>query len=133
MAMRISQPNARVSSVSGTPTRLYSRKPIGTRACRAASTTIRFATEPRMVRLPARVDAMARMSHPRSGSPRVEMSGFKRSTAGTLGNDVREYGGYDGQHGRAMETDSPQNVDEIIHEPGPLDGAGEDEESHEEH
>ena len=32
--------------VSGTPTRQYSRKPISTRALRAASTTMRLATEP---------------------------------------------------------------------------------------
>ena len=64
-AIRISHPSRRVTIVSGTPTRQYSKKPIFTPASRATSTTIRLAIEPRIVRLPARVDAMARISHPR--------------------------------------------------------------------
>src|SRR5205814_1764007 len=54
------------------------------RWARAASTTMRLATEPTMVTLPARVDAMARSSQARAGSGSDAMTGFRRSTAGTL-------------------------------------------------
>src|SRR5437867_330893 len=58
----ISQPMSKVITVTGTPTLQYSRNPISTRAARAASTTIRFATLPRIVRLPARVEPIASTS-----------------------------------------------------------------------
>src|SRR5262245_66359697 len=80
----ISQPRNKVASVTGTPTLQYSTNPISTRAARAASTTIRFATLPRIVKLPARVDAIASTSHARRGSANVATSGLNRSTAGTL-------------------------------------------------
>src|SRR5262249_23748828 len=80
----ISQPRNKVASVTGTPTLQYSTNPISTRAARAASTTIRFATLPRIVKLPANVEAMASTSHARRGSSNVVTSGLNRSTAGTL-------------------------------------------------
>src|SRR5271169_3337776 len=60
-------PTAMVSTVSGAPTLRYSQKPIGA-SWRARWITIRFATEPRMVKLPASVVAMASVSHDRVGS-----------------------------------------------------------------
>src|SRR5437762_6511808 len=79
-----SQPRNRVTSVSGTPTFEYSTKPISTRPARAVSTTIRLATDPRIVRLPASVEAMARTSQARRGSVNEPINGFTRRTAGTL-------------------------------------------------
>src|SRR5215468_5582644 len=79
-----SQPRNRVTRVTGTPTLQYSTNPISTRAARAASTTIRFATLPRIVKLPARVEAIASTSHARRGSSNVVTSGLNRRTAGTL-------------------------------------------------
>src|SRR5262249_61359838 len=78
------QPNASVTSVIGTPTRAYSQNPIGTRSSRAASTTIRLATEPRIVRLPASVDAIASSIQARVGSPKLGTTVLNRSTAGTV-------------------------------------------------
>src|SRR6266496_4510753 len=49
-------PQARVSSVTGTPTRAYSPNPIRTPRVSARSATIRFAIEPMSSRLPAKVD-----------------------------------------------------------------------------
>jgi len=54
-------PNTKVAKVSGKPTRKYSWKLIVTSG-RARSTTMMFATEPVIVRFPANVLAMARMS-----------------------------------------------------------------------
>src|SRR6266404_5603993 len=72
-----------VRIVSGTPTRAYSQKPIRT-LWRARSSTIRFATEPSTVRLPARVDDMASVSHACRASGKCGMNGRNTSTAGTL-------------------------------------------------
>src|SRR5262245_26013934 len=81
---RISQPSTRVSTVTGTPTFAYSTKPISTPDERASSTTIRFATEPRIVRLPANVDAIASSSQPRDGSPKDGITVLNSRTAGTF-------------------------------------------------
>ena len=51
-------PTMRVNSVIGTPARIYSRKLMGC-SLRTFSTTIIFATEPVIVRLPASVLVMA--------------------------------------------------------------------------
>src|SRR3989442_11293599 len=45
---------------------------------------MRLATEPRIVRLPASVEAMARTSQARRGSANEATSGFTRRTAGTF-------------------------------------------------
>src|SRR5262249_16258702 len=79
-----SQPKNNVTRVTGTPTLQSSPNPISTRAARAASTTIRFATLPRIVKLPARVEAIASTSHARRGSSNVITSGLNSRTAGTL-------------------------------------------------
>jgi hypothetical protein len=56
-------PRASVSSVSGTPTLQYSTNEIETPSRRAFSTTMRLATEPSTVRLPANVLDMANANH----------------------------------------------------------------------
>jgi hypothetical protein len=53
-------PIARVTTVSGIPARQYAQKEIWKPAARARSATIRFATEPTGVRLPAKVALIAR-------------------------------------------------------------------------
>src|SRR5215469_5834396 len=73
-----------VITVTGAPIRRYGQKPTVTRAARARSTTIRLAIEPRMVKLPARVDAIASTSQALCGSGRSPTNGFNTRTAGTL-------------------------------------------------
>src|SRR5229473_7861618 len=63
---------------------LHDALPIWMPAPRACSTTMRLATEPRMVRFPASVEAIASRSHARVGSPKVGITVLKSSTAGTL-------------------------------------------------
>jgi hypothetical protein len=72
---------AMVRTVRGTPTFRYSVKEIFTVRL-ARSTMIRLATG--IVRFPARVEDMASVSQPWTGSVRWLVKGFKRSTAGTL-------------------------------------------------
>jgi adenosylcobinamide-phosphate synthase len=62
-------PSSSVSSVIGTPTRQYSQNEIVTPSRRAVSTTMRLATDPSTVRLPARVLDIARASHAVSRTP----------------------------------------------------------------
>src|SRR6266545_4549826 len=81
---RSTHPMRRVRIVSGMPTRQYATKPISTRSRRATSTTMTFATDPRSVRLPAKVEAVARSNQPRVGSPRLVMTGLSKRTAGTF-------------------------------------------------
>ena len=59
-------PIAIVINVSGAPTLKYSQKLISMPRVRARWTTIRFAIEPGMVKLPASVEAIAIVSHARS-------------------------------------------------------------------
>ncbi len=51
---------------------------------RAHSATMRFATDPTSVRLPARVDAIASTSHAARGAANVGITLLKSSTAGTF-------------------------------------------------
>ena len=76
-------PAAMVRTVSGAPTLEYSQKLIRT-SWRARCTTIRFATDPRMVRLPASVVDIASVSQLRIGSLMCAMNGLQTRTAGTL-------------------------------------------------
>src|SRR5262249_52163285 len=92
-----SQPKNNVTRVTGPPTLQYSTNPISTRAARAASTTIRFATLPRIVKLPARVEAIASTSHARRGSSNVITSGLNSRTAGTLETRVDSTAGTTGR------------------------------------
>ena len=73
-----------MTSVSGTPTRQYSANPMRTPELRAASTTMRLATEPRIVKFPDSVDAIATSSHARVGSASCGTIGLNTSTAGTF-------------------------------------------------
>jgi len=66
------------------PVRVYSQKVSLTSRRRADSATIRLATEPSSVRLPARVEAEARVSQPAVGLGRLAVSGRSNRTAGTL-------------------------------------------------
>src|SRR5271170_2306218 len=77
-------PTRIVKTVTGAPTRKYCQNPIITPRRAARWTTIRLATEPRIVRLPANVAAIAATSHARRGSGRAATKGFSTSTAGTL-------------------------------------------------
>src|SRR5438034_1299573 len=72
--------------VRGTPTLQYSQNEIATPSRRALSTTIRLATEPSMVRLPANVLDIASASHAvsRVGRGTAWATGSKSNTAGTL-------------------------------------------------
>src|SRR2546430_8803148 len=79
----MSAPRSSVTSVSGTPTRQYSANPMRTPELRAASTTMRLATEPRIVKFPDSVDAIATSSHARVGSASCGTIGLNTSTAGT--------------------------------------------------
>ena len=72
-----------VAAETTSPVRAYSQKPIVTRG-RARCTTIRFATDPKIVGLPARVDAIASTSHAWAGFRRCVTNGLNTSTAGTL-------------------------------------------------
>ena len=72
-----------VSSVTGTPTFMYSMKPTG-HCLRAASATIRLATEPTSVRLPASVEAIASARKARCGSGQLGTNGMNSITAGTF-------------------------------------------------
>src|SRR5215470_2407777 len=76
-------PHVSVSTVSGSPRRMYSRKPMCTSGL-ARSTTMIFATEPVIVRFPASVLDMARVSQPTCGSGKPGTSDFSNTTAGTL-------------------------------------------------
>ena len=73
--MRSSQPTRSVRIVSGTPTRQYSANPMWTPERRAASTTMRLATDPRIVRVPDRVEAMVQESPDRE-VPTVQFGEF---------------------------------------------------------
>src|ERR1700730_891979 len=76
-------PRRIVIAERGAPTRKYSQNPILTFR-RACWTTIRLATEPRMVRLPANVEDIARVNQARWGFARCPTKGLNTSTAGTL-------------------------------------------------
>ena len=71
-----------VTKVSGAPTRAYSEKVIFI-WCRTGCSTMRFATDPSTVRLPARVEDMASVSQARLGSARWGINGRITNTAGT--------------------------------------------------
>src|SRR5438093_11419557 len=119
--------------VSGTPTRQYSRNPISTRASRAASTTMRLATEPRIVRFPASVEAMARMSHARAGSPKLGITGLNSNTAGTFETTFESTAvTVVSMAGRQSPIADAQGH-EVPDEPGLLDPPGENEKADEEH
>src|SRR6476469_4139970 len=77
-------PIATVATVMGTPTFAYSQNPTITPRRLAPSTTIRFAIDPTMVRLPASVLAIASASHARRGSGSAGTKRVNSITAGTL-------------------------------------------------
>src|SRR5439155_21689558 len=78
-------PRTRVRIVSGIPTLQYSQNETVTPSRAAFSTTIRLATEPSTVRLPANVLDIARASHAVSWFAGMALStGATRTTAGTL-------------------------------------------------
>src|SRR4030081_3747596 len=84
-------PMRRVSTVSGAPTFAYSQKPIVTPRARATCTTMRLATDPTRVRLPARVDDMATVSQTRCGSGRFATNGLRTSSpAAATGHSAAE-------------------------------------------
>src|SRR6185437_3147466 len=76
-------PRASVPRVIGSPARKYWRKPICTTGL-AVSTTMILATLPVIVRLPARVDAIARSSQAWWGLGNEGTKDFSSMTAGTL-------------------------------------------------
>jgi ABC-type Fe3+-siderophore transport system permease subunit len=78
-----SVPMVMVTAVSGAPTLKYSQKLIDTPRDAAFCTTIRFAIEPRTVKLPASVEAIATTSQAVSWFCSPSMKGFMTSTAGT--------------------------------------------------
>jgi hypothetical protein len=67
----------------GAPILKYSRKEMFT-SWRALWATIRFATDPRIVRFPASVDAIASTNYACPAFARRGMMGRKTGTAGTL-------------------------------------------------
>jgi hypothetical protein len=76
-------PTAVVTSVIGAPIRRNAQNPI--RACaRAVSNTITFATEPKRVRFPAKVEVRASSSHSRWESAPCPTHRAAASTYGTL-------------------------------------------------
>ena len=72
------------SRVMINPTRVYSQNPSSTLRLLADSATIKFATEPIKVKLPARVEAAARVNQPAMGFAMVLTNGFSSNTAGTF-------------------------------------------------
>ncbi|PYP33156.1 MAG: hypothetical protein DMD47_02240 [Gemmatimonadetes bacterium] len=78
------RPQARVNSVTGTPTRAYSQKPMRTPRVSARSATIRFAMEPIKSRLPANVELIATTRHARCGSGSCGTVFRHSITAGTF-------------------------------------------------
>src|SRR5579871_5821836 len=79
-------PSARVKRVTGIPTLQYSQNEISTPSRRAFSTTMRLATEPSTVRLPANVLDIASASHAVSWlvAGIAFITGSNNNTAGTL-------------------------------------------------
>src|SRR6185312_8419156 len=77
------QPMTSVATVIGRPARKYCRNPMCITGL-AVSTTIMFATLPVIVRFPARVDAMANISHALCALGNEGTNDFKSMTAGTL-------------------------------------------------
>jgi hypothetical protein len=57
---------------------------MATPSSRARCATMRLATDPTKVKLPASVEAIATTSHARCGSSEFAMNGFNTRTAGTL-------------------------------------------------
>src|SRR4029079_10869441 len=77
-------PKASVNTVSGTPTRRYSKNPIVNPRRRALSITIKFAIDPDTVSFPASVLDIATASHDVRGSGKCGTTDLNSMTAGTL-------------------------------------------------
>src|SRR5215469_8293441 len=119
-------PHVSVSTVSGRPTRKYSRKPMCT-AGLARSTTMIFATDPVMVRFPASVLDIASVSQPVCGSGKPGTSDFSSTTAGTLltifdTSAVRD---------EKIQIRCDKRLQQALRQSGPLGTPHDDEESHE--
>src|SRR5215813_10512904 len=125
-------PHVSVSTVSGSPRRKYSRKRMCTSGL-ARSTTMIFATEPVIVRFPASVLDMARVSQPTCGAGKPGTERLQQYDGRHVADDIRQQRGQGRKDPDAMQIPRDKRLQQSLGEPRPLGAPYDDEESDEKH